>query len=52
MYDYGKKENLEKYGTETPPQYNNSEIANTKIAYFTGSSDDLADPTDFEILNS
>ena len=39
-YDYGKKKNLEIYGTETPPVYDISKIK-TKTAIFYGDNDNL-----------
>ena len=45
-------ENEIKYGSIHPPQYNLTNIANIKIAYFTGTKDALADPKDVEILKN
>ncbi|GIY22139.1 gastric triacylglycerol lipase [Caerostris darwini] len=42
-YDYGKKENLVRYGQETPPEYDLTKIT-TPVALMWGLNDDLADP--------
>lgn len=44
-YDYGKNENLKRYGQETPPEYNLANL-NFPIAILNGSLDKMADPTD------
>lgn len=44
-FDFGKSENLKRYGQETPPLYDLSKI-NIKVALFTGRYDQLADPGD------
>jgi pimeloyl-ACP methyl ester carboxylesterase len=50
MYDYGFAENLIVYGTLTPPDYPLQNLVSPKIAFFTGTKDDLADPTDVQRL--
>ena len=49
-YDYGKKENVKKYGSETPPQYDLSKI-DYPVAILGGSQDLLADTKDVDWLN-
>lgn len=44
MYDYGKKENQNKYGSNTPPEYDLSKIK-APLAFFYSDNDILADPT-------
>ena len=48
-YDYGADENMKRYGSETPPEYDLSKIK-VKTALFTGDVDTLADPEDVEWL--
>jgi lysosomal acid lipase/cholesteryl ester hydrolase len=50
MYDYGKEENLEKYGTESPPVYDISKIQ-TKIAIFYGENDNLCTLENVAFIN-
>jgi len=50
MYDYGIVENLVVYGNPTPPEYPLQNLTSPKIAMFTGTKDDLADPADVENL--
>jgi len=45
QFDYGKKDNLIKYGTETPPEYNLSKIRN-KICLLAGEADLMVDIKD------
>jgi hypothetical protein len=49
-FDYGKKENLEKYGTETPPEIPVNKINGMPIAMFVGNSDLLGDVKDNQWL--
>jgi len=51
MYDYGKKKNLEIYGTQTPPNYDLSKITEP-VYMFVGQSDHLASPADTATLRS
>lgn len=44
-YDFGKKENMKRYGQERPPAYNLSAV-DFPIAIASGSLDDLANPKD------
>ena len=44
-YDYGKNENLKRYGTEVPPSYNLANL-DFPIAIMNGSEDKMADPKD------
>ena len=44
-FDYGKKNNLKKYGVEIPPSYDLSKIK-SRIALFNGGQDVLANPKD------
>lgn len=39
-YDYGKQKNLEIYGTETPPNYNLTNVV-VPIAYYYGKADSI-----------
>ncbi|PAA70176.1 hypothetical protein BOX15_Mlig031964g1 [Macrostomum lignano] len=48
-YDYGKTENMRRYGQPTPPQYNLYNIR-VPLAVYHGEKDWLADPTDFSLL--
>ena len=43
MYDYGKDENHNKYGTKDPPEYALSNIR-APLAFFYSENDALADP--------
>mmetsp|Transcript_18890 Transcript_18890/g.16737 ORF Transcript_18890/g.16737 Transcript_18890/m.16737 type:complete len:387 (+) Transcript_18890:34-1194(+) len=45
-YDYGKAENAKKYGTETPPLIDLSNISGVPISMFVGTTDLLGDPED------
>lgn len=49
-FDYGKKKNLEEYGTETPPQIPVHEIKGMPMAMMVGSSDLLGSVKDNEWL--
>lgn len=52
MFDYGK-DNQKHYNSSTPPNYNLGAIpTSVPIALFTGSQDELADPTDVQVLLS
>jgi len=44
-FDYGKKENIERYGQPTPPEYDLTKV-NAPTVLFYGPHDWLADPTD------
>ena len=44
-FDFGKEENMKKYGTETPPEYDLSKIS-IKMAIMQGDLDMLSDTTD------
>jgi len=48
-YDHGHKENEERYGTKTAPEYDLTKV-NLPIALLNGIYDRLADPADVEIL--
>ena len=48
-YDYGSGENVKRYGTKVPPEYDLTKI-DVPIALFSGSQDKLADPTDVALL--
>ncbi|EDO41646.1 predicted protein, partial [Nematostella vectensis] len=48
MYDYGK-DNIKRYGQNTPPQYNISAITVPTMLYW-GGNDWLADPDDVSLL--
>jgi hypothetical protein len=45
-FDFGKTKNLEKYGSERPPEIDVSKISKIPIAMFAGNKDELADVTD------
>ncbi|CAI2370347.1 unnamed protein product [Moneuplotes crassus] len=45
-YDYGKAKNQEKYGSDTPPEYEFSKVSGNKVAMFYGTADLLATPGD------
>jgi len=49
MYDYGKKGNIQVYGTQTPPEYDLSKITED-IYMFVGKFDHLASPADTATL--
>ena len=48
-FDFGKSENLKKYGQEVPPEYDLSKIK-VPTALFTGDIDTLADQKDVKWL--
>lgn len=48
-YDYGKEENQERYGQDTPPEYPLEKIR-VPFAVFKGKVDELADPKDVQDL--
>ncbi|GFX98846.1 gastric triacylglycerol lipase [Trichonephila clavipes] len=48
-FDYGKRENIARYGQATPPKYNLSSIT-TPVALISGLNDNLADPADVAIV--
>ena len=48
-FDYGKDENMIKYGCENPPEYDLSKIE-VKMAIATGDVDQLSNPVDDEWL--
>ncbi len=45
-YDYGKKENMKRYGQETAPEFDLTKISKVPIGLFIGGEDELADPED------
>lgn len=47
QYDYGKIKNLQIYGTETPPDYNLTNVV-APIAYYYGKHDIMVPPQDQE----
>lgn len=51
MFNYGEQGNLQHYNQTTPPFYNLSQV-NVPVYLFAGYYDELADPTDVEILKS
>ncbi len=49
-YDFGsEQENMDNYGSPTPPPHDLSKIT-APVSLFLGDKDDLADPTDGQIL--
>lgn len=50
MFDHGRSQNLARYGTSEPPDYDLSRINHSKISLIWGENDALADPTDVQIL--
>ena len=48
-FDFGKQENMVRYGTEVPPSYDLSKIS-APVALFVGDKDDLACPADVDYL--
>lgn len=46
MFDYGRAENIKRYGTETPPEYHLEKITNKYIALMSSQNDWLSDPDD------
>jgi lysosomal acid lipase/cholesteryl ester hydrolase len=50
MYDYGKAENVKKYGTESPPVFDISKIK-TKTAIFYGENDNLCTLENVAFIN-
>ena len=46
-YDHGVEKNLEKYGSETPPEISLATFSDLPIALFCGSGDKLASPHDY-----
>jgi len=52
MYDYGYIENEVHYHSATPPQYSLGNMTSPPMAFFTGTQDQLADPTDVKHLLS
>ncbi|GFY67884.1 hypothetical protein TNIN_366361 [Trichonephila inaurata madagascariensis] len=48
-FDYGKRENIARYGQAIPPKYNLSSIT-TPVALISGLNDNLADPADVAIV--
>jgi hypothetical protein len=50
MFDYGPIGNIQHYNSFYPPQYPLQNLTSPKIAFFTGTKDDLADPTDVKRL--
>ncbi len=51
MFDFGKQENLKRYGQEKAPVYHLDQIR-VPIALFSGGEDILADPLDVNRLES
>lgn len=51
-FDYGKKLNIVKYGSESSPDFNLDKIKNVPIALFSGKNDRLAHPKDVHWLNN
>lgn len=51
-FDYGKKENQKVYGQATPPLYDLTKMSKVPIGMFTGTQDELADPTDVAWLKT
>ena len=49
-YDFGLEKNMEKYGQETPPEFDLSNIKDIPIALFCGKEDLLASPGDYKVL--
>lgn len=45
-YDYGTEENMKKYGTKQPPEYDLSKISGIPVAMMVGTSDLLGDVED------
>lgn len=50
MYDYGREDNIKRYGNESPPEYHLEKITNRYIALMSGYNDWLADPSDVDLL--
>ena len=50
QFDYGKSENMKRYGSEIPPEFNLKSIK-VPIAKFTGDSDELGDVEDNKWLS-
>jgi len=46
-FDYGKDENLKRYNSAAPPEYDLSQIKEVPIALFCGSKDQLASKDDY-----
>lgn len=47
-FDFGKEENLKKYGSELPPEYDLTKISGTPIALFCGLKDKCASKEDYQ----
>jgi lysosomal acid lipase/cholesteryl ester hydrolase len=52
MYDYGVVGNIQHYNSTRPPKYHPENMTSPKVAFFTGTKDDLADPKDVQHLLS
>jgi len=50
MFDYGTVGNIQHYNSVVPPQYKPQDMLKPKVALFTGTQDDLADPKDVQHL--
>eukprot|EP01116_Phalansterium_solitarium_P006509 TRINITY_DN18834_c0_g1_i1.p2 TRINITY_DN18834_c0_g1~~TRINITY_DN18834_c0_g1_i1.p2 ORF type:complete len:391 (+),score=140.83 TRINITY_DN18834_c0_g1_i1:88-1260(+) len=50
MFDYGTQGNKAHYNSTTPPQYPLAQLTSPPMVFFTGTNDDLADPTDVQWL--
>jgi len=50
MFDYGKKVNLQKYNSTSPPHYDLTKISGVRMAIFNGAHDDIGDLKDVAIL--
>jgi len=48
--DYGREINIQKYGTEDPPEYDLKKISGNKISLVCGKTDLLASPLDYTKL--
>lgn len=51
-YDFGRKVNWQRYGTEKPPLYNLEKISNERIALLRGANDYFVHEKDFDYLKS
>ena len=52
MFDFGRVENIRRYGNETPPEYHLEKITSKYIALMSGLNDWLSDPNDVIALKS
>lgn len=51
-FDYGKRGNIDRYGTDRPPEYPLEKITSPNIAIMTSLNDWLADPEDVRSLRN